>query len=304
MTTTNTPQPPTGYHIATPEERLKLPKGFLWKHCAEQPDWIESDAVGIRALDNCVYACPDLPADGAELVTVDSVPYHLSTYSFVEWVNARHREKVAALKLARDTDWQHWQGEKLELEERLAAAEKRAEDAEKAMGYRGHIIIAANELEKDRNNWREWHAEITAQRDALRAELAAVEPAMQSLRGMVSKLEAELSRLQWRTMDVKPTREDADAQGNVAVHMEPDFVWVLPTSTFPWAEEGFNPPPIRWLPLSSATSPTPVDTERAEMRAAFEAWSPSAQGGCHRVSPEEIFQAGFKAARAKEEPKP
>lgn len=307
------PQPPPGYHLATPAERMRV------QNCLRAMWWDWASKVWRHrtmhqpAQGTTIYACPDLPAkdEGGELVTEGKLRdircFTMTVLELRDWINARHREKVAALKLARDTDWQHWQGEKLELEERLAAAEKDRNAAFERIAVLDAKITdrdldradlgeklqtALSRLREAESNGISAAVRRQAEADALRAELAAVEPAMQSLRGMVSKLEAELSRA---TEMLEAARSLVLQHHNADFHIESGQFCPVCVS------KGKDTPLYR-----AAFGFKPTDTEMAE----FEAWAKQQPRSYNiRRHPEGDYEnslvqsmwEGWQAARAKEE---
>lgn len=62
-TTSDTPTPPQGYHIATEQERQCLPEGTkIW--LVFDQEWGKSANIGRQADDGSLYACPDQPEAG------------------------------------------------------------------------------------------------------------------------------------------------------------------------------------------------------------------------------------------------
>jgi hypothetical protein len=128
---------------------------------------------------------------------------------------------------------------------------------------------------KDKGMWERRYDEQTAncaftaqQRDDALAKLATAE--------------ARLAQLEWRPVSVKPTREDGDEKGRIAV-TGGSRLFVAPWNGLPDGTLG-------WLPFMPPPQPTAEDKERAD----FEEWWKT-QPGDFNCGPERFAFLGWQA---------
>jgi len=81
----------------------------------------------------------------------------------------------------------------------------------------------------------------------------------------IQQANAELERLRWRSVEVKPTQEDADPQGQVEIFLKAGTSSRFNIVNFPW--NGWQV--IWWRPFCPPPAPTAKEVSRAE----FEAWA-------------------------------
>lgn len=83
-----------------------------------------------------------------------------------------------------------------------------------------------------------------------------------ALTAELAKANAELERLRWRSVEVKPTREDADPEGFIEVMGKTDKRFLIP-----WYEVGLGKESL-WRPFCPPPTPSAEEKSRTE----FEAW--------------------------------
>ena len=132
---------------------------------------------------------------------------------------------------------------------------------------------------------------LTDERDAALAKAEEMIRANRKQHTELERLRARLAALEWRGLDVKPTKEDIDKEGYVNVTdgrcchaWEYDDWSNLPRKYFAWLP--FSPPPV----------PSAEEVSRKEFEAAFRHEFPQAS-----LSIDERFYRIWQAARAEKE---
>lgn len=115
-------------------------------------------------------------------------------------------------------------------------------------------------------------ARLTAERDLNQQhyhnamdELRTKRRTSHELQAELAKANAELERLRWRSVEVKPTQEDADPQGQVEIFLQAGTSSRFNIVNFPW--NGWQV--IWWRPFCPPPAPTAEEVERERFEAAY-----------------------------------
>jgi len=105
-------------------------------------------------------------------------------------------------------------------------------------------------------------ARLTAEVQSLNESYRVAGRVVREVQAELAKANAELERLRWRSVEVKPTREDADPEGFIEVMGKTDKRFLIP-----WYEVGLGKESL-WRPFCPPPTPSAEEKSRTE----FEAW--------------------------------
>jgi hypothetical protein len=124
--------------------------------------------------------------------------------------------------------------------------------------------------------------ELTDLRSQLESAVQQIKDARVNLAACEQELEektARLAQLEWRPTSVKPTREDADRDGNIETVTPDGRVLIRRHDTWPWPINSTTAHKVtHWRAVPPPPAPTAEEAERAK----FETWAKSQAYNLHR----------------------
>lgn len=159
----------------------------------------------------------------------------------------------------------------------------RAENANLAAKLNEERKIAANRLEMI----QAFHEQIASKDERIDSQTAELANA----KHWNAKQAEEIARLSWRPVSVKPTKEDADADGIVEIIEKGGKRRLIR-----WEVVGASSQDSCWRPFS----PPPAPTIQDEMEAAYQASLKDTWMDVRQWNSKEAFEKGWYAGRAKE----